>query len=233
DRQGNIQTDLLALVDGLQAGALDPELLSLLADEGLSDEVQAILSDAEWRSEPIRDRLAELFLDLSELGVDDVKRDSLDQGELAASAFTTIFIVTGLFGIAAGLLLIFLIFVMLAAERKPEMGMTRAVGGQRRHLVEMFVFEGTAYDVAAAAVGVALGIVTGYVLAASLGQAFAEQTDLRMQPTLTARSLIVSYSLGMLVTFGTVVLAAYKVSKLNIVAAIRDLPEPPPPPTRL
>ncbi len=233
DRRGNLQTDLLTLADGLEAGGLSGESLSLLADENLADEVQVILGEAEWHSEPARDRLADLFTDLSELSVDDVKRDSLDQGELAASAFTTIFIVTGLFGIAAGLLLIFLIFVMLAAERKPEMGMTRAVGGQRRHLIEMFVFEGTAYDLAAAAVGVALGAVTGYVLAASLGRAFAAQSDLAIQPTLTLRSLVVSYSLGMLVTFGTVVFAAYKVSKLNIVAAIRDLPEPPPPPTRI
>ncbi len=83
----------------------DDKLLSLLADEGLTDEVQIILREAGWRSEPARDRLGELFTDLSELEVDDVKRDNLDQGELAASAFTTIFIVTGLFGIAAGLLL--------------------------------------------------------------------------------------------------------------------------------
>ena len=94
-------------------------------------------------------------------------------GELAASAFTTIFIVAGLFGITAGLVLIFLIFVMLAAERKSEMGMARAVGAQRGHLVEMFVFEGTAYDLAAAAVGVALGVATGLIIAVTLGQAFA------------------------------------------------------------
>ncbi len=126
DRRGNLQLDLNALADGLEAGALELGLLSLLADDGLTDEVQIILREAEWGSEPVRDRLGELFTDLSELEVDDVKRDNLDQGELAASAFTTIFIVTGLFGIAAGLLLIFLIFVLLAAERKPEMGMTRA-----------------------------------------------------------------------------------------------------------
>ncbi len=233
DQRGNLQVDLLALADGLEAGTLDDDLLSLLADEGLTDEVQIFLREAGWRSEPARDRLDELLSDLSELEVDDVKRDALDQGELAASAFTTIFIVTGLFGIAAGLLLIFLIFVMLAAERKPEMGMTRAIGGQRRHLVQMFVFEGTAYDLAAAAVGVGLGVVTGYVLAASLGQAFAAVSDLVIRPALTIRSLIVSYSLGMLVTFGTVVFAAYRVSKLNIVAAIRDLPEPPAAATRL
>ena len=65
-------------------------------------------------------------------------------------AFFTTF---GSFSIAAGILLIFLIFVMLAAERRGEIGMARAIGTRRGHLVEMFVFEGAAYDLAAAAVG--------------------------------------------------------------------------------
>ena len=214
------------------AGALSPTTRSLLADEGLANRVQSILVDAGWGSEPLRDRLSRLFGDLSELAVEDLKRDTLDMGELAASAFTTIFIVSGLFGITAGLVLIFLIFVMLAAERKSEMGMARAVGAQRGRLVEMFVFEGTAYDLAAAADGVALGIVTGLIIAYTLGRAFAG-VGLSIRPSVSVRSLLVSYSLGMLVTFITVLVSANRVSHLNIVSAIRDLPDPPRPPTYL
>jgi hypothetical protein len=47
-------------------------------------------------------------------------------------AFLTFFMLFGTFSIAAGILLIFLIFMMLAAERRSEMGMARAVG---MHLV--------------------------------------------------------------------------------------------------
>jgi putative ABC transport system permease protein len=230
--KGNTQADLLALANGLQAGMLSPETRSLLADSDLASRVLSILADNGWGSEPLRDRLAELFGDQSDLGVDDVKRDTLDQSELAASAFTTIFIVSGLFGITAGLVLIFLIFVMLAAERKSEMGMARAVGSQRVHLVEMFVFEGTAYDLMAAAVGVALGVLTGLVIAATLGRAFAGM-GITIRPYVSQTSLVVSYSLGMLVTFITVLFSAYRVSHLNIVSAIRDLPEPPRPPRYL
>ncbi len=224
--QGNTKADLLSLADGLEAGGLSPEARSLLADEGLANRVQSILADADWGNEPRRERLSRLFGDLSELVVEDIKRDTLDMGELAASAFTTIFIVSGLFGIAAGMVLIFLIFVMLAAERKSEMGMARAIGAQRGRLVEMFVFEGTAYDLAAAAVGVALGVVTGLIIAYTLGQAFAG-LGLDIRPSVSTRSLLVSYSLGMLVTFATVFFSAVRVSRLNIVSAIRDLPEPP------
>jgi putative ABC transport system permease protein len=231
-QEGNTRTDLLALADGLEAGRLSPATRSLLADAGLANRVQSILTDADWGSEALRDRLSRLFSDLSELVVEDVKRDTLDQGELAASAFTTIFIVSGLFGITAGLILIFLIFVMLAAERKSEMGMARAVGAQRGRLVEMFVFEGTAYDLAAAAVGVALGVGAGLIIALTLGQAFTG-VGLSIRPSVSLRSLLVSYSLGMLVTFATVLISASRVSHLNIVSAIRDLPEPPRPPSYL
>jgi putative ABC transport system permease protein len=230
--RGNTQADLHALAGGLESGALTLETRSLLADEGLAGRVQSILADASWGSEPLRDRLARLFGDLSELAVRDSKRDTLDSGELAASAFTTIFVAAGLFGITAGLVLIFLIFVMLAAERKSEMGMARAVGAQRNHLVEMFVFEGTAYDLAAAAVGVVLGVGVGLIIAVTLGQAVAG-VGLAIRPSASPRSLLVSFSLGMLVTFVTVLFSANRVSHLNIVSAIRDLPEPPRPPSYL
>lgn len=235
--EGNTRADLLALADGLEAARQPSEGLtsatrSLLADEGLADRVQSILVDSGWGSKLMRDRLSRLFGDLSELAVGDSKRDTLDMGELAASAFTTIFIVAGLFGITAGLVLIFLIFVMLAAERKSEMGMARAVGAQRNHLVEMFVYEGTAYDLAAAAVGVALGVGIGLIIAVTLGQAFGG-VGLTIRTNVSVRSLLVSFSLGMLVTFATVLFSANRVSHLNIVAAIRDLPEPPRPPSYL
>ncbi len=230
--EGNTQADLLALATGLEAGDLSPSTRSLLADESLAERVQFILVDTAWGSEPLRDRLSGYFGDLSELAVEDLKRDTLDSAELAGSAFTTIFVASGLFGITAGLVLIFLIFVMLASERKSEMGMARAVGAQRGHLVEMFVFEGTAYDLAAAAVGVALGVAVGLIIALTLGQAFAG-VGLTISPSVSLTSLVVSYSLGMLVTFATVLFSANKVSHLNIVSAIRDLPEPPRPSTYL
>ena len=55
--------------------------------------------------------------------------------------------------IAAGILLIFLIFVMLAAERRGELGIARAIGTRRSHLVKMYLFEGLAYDLVAALFG--------------------------------------------------------------------------------
>jgi ABC-type lipoprotein release transport system permease subunit len=232
--EGNIQVDLLAMADGLEAGELSPATRSLLADAGLGNRVLSILADIDWGSEPLRNRLSRMFGDLSDLAVDDIKRDTLDTGELAASAYTTIFIVSGLFGITAGLVLIFLIFVLLAAERKSEMGMARAVGAQRGRLVEMFVFEGTAYALAAAAVGVILGVGTGFIIALTLEQNFAS-VGIDIRPSISIRSLVVSYSLGMLVTFTTVLISAANLPERPAAGTVPDycgwLPSAIPPAT--
>ncbi|MCL5961390.1 MAG: FtsX-like permease family protein, partial [Chloroflexi bacterium] len=129
-----------------------------------------------------------------------------------------------MFSILAGVLLIFLIFVMLAAERKSEMGMARAIGTQRRNLIQMFLFEGTFYDLAAALVGVAAGLAVSFIMVALLGNIFAGQ-GLEIAYRFTARTVIVSYCIGMLMTFLVVTVSAWRVSRLNIVSAIRDLPE--------
>ena len=153
-----------------------------------------------------------------------IKQESVKQAELFGNVFTTFFLVLGLFAIAAGVLLIFLIFTMLAAERKSEMGMARAVGTQRRHLVQMFIAEGTAYDLIAAAVGAILGV--GVALGIVLAMKAIIGNDLPLSPYVQPRSLIVAYCLGVVLTFGTIAFSSWRVSKLNIVAAIRDTAEP-------
>ncbi|HKW72923.1 MAG TPA: FtsX-like permease family protein, partial [Candidatus Dormibacteraeota bacterium] len=130
------------------------------------------------------------------------------------------------FSIAVGVLLIFLIFVMLAAERRADMGMSRAVGLKRRHLTQMFLFEGTAYTLVASAIGVALGVAVGAVMIqvlSSIFNGFYQGIHLTFHVEWT--SLVIAVCLGLLLTFVVVAFSAYRVSRLNIVAAIRDLDE--------
>ncbi|MEX2315476.1 MAG: FtsX-like permease family protein, partial [Thermomicrobiales bacterium] len=128
-----------------------------------------------------------------------------------------------LFSIAAGVLLIFVIFMMLAAERRSEMGMARAVGMQRSHLVQQFIAEGTAYDLGAALIGAALGVAFAFAIASLM----ASLTDgvIDITPYASLRSLTIAYALGVTVTFLTIIFASVRSSRLNIVAAIRDLPD--------
>ena len=127
-----------------------------------------------------------------------LKRDALEDADDAGNAFMSFFTTFGTFSIAAGILLIFLIFVMLAAERRSELGIARAVGTRRGHLVQMFMFEGVAYDLLAAARGgrcSALGVA--YVMVAVMASAFAAATrDLDIEFAVTPRSLVIAYALG-------------------------------------
>ena len=158
-----------------------------------------------------------------------VKADGLDAADAQGDAFMTLFSTFGMFTISAGILLIFLIFVMLAAERRSEMGTARAVGMQRRHLVEVFVDEGVAYDVAAAAIGTALGIAIAYGMVEAVASAFDPTgRGFEIVHDLSFSTIAISYALGVLLTFAVVTFSAWRVSVLNIVTAIRDLPDPPP-----
>ncbi|HLI51156.1 MAG TPA: FtsX-like permease family protein, partial [Thermomicrobiaceae bacterium] len=153
-----------------------------------------------------------------------VLKDGLHFAELAGNIFTTLFVVLGLFSIAAGILLIFLIFVLLAAERQSEMGMARAVGLRRRQLTQMFLAEGITYDLLSALVGAALGVGVALVIAQVMGGLVG--SFFHIKPTFTWRSLVVAYTLGVVVTFLTILVSSWRVSRLNIVQAIRDIPDP-------
>ena len=152
--------------------------------------------------------------------IDQVKKDSVEEAETNGNLFTTFFLVLGLFSIAAGVMLIFMIFVMLATERKAEMGMARAVGAQKSSLVQAFISEGMAYSLIAGAVGAALGVVAAVGLVAGFLKVAGGYDFIEARVTIP--SLVVSYCLGVVITFLTVVISSFKVSSVNIVSAIRD-----------
>ena len=160
------------------------------------------------------------------LEADDTKRETLDAADTAGASFMSLFTTFGSFSIAAGILLIFLIFVMLAAERRSELGIARAVGTRRGHLVQMFLYEGVAYDVLAAAAGALLGLAVAYGMVLVMAGAFASTADVRITYFVSGTSLVVAYAIGVLLTLIVVAFSAWRVSRMNIVSAIRDLPEP-------
>ena len=156
--------------------------------------------------------------------IEPTKVDGLETAEEVGNIFSTIFVVFGLFSIAAGVLLIFLIFVMLAAERRSEMGMARAVGMKRSHLVQQFITEGMAYDVGAAAVGTIIGVGVAFLLVTIMISVFS--VDIPLEYYVSPRSLVIAVCLAMSLTFLTIFFSSLNISRLNIVAAIADLPQP-------
>lgn len=159
------------------------------------------------------------------LEVQPLKRDGLERADEAGNAFLSLFSTFGSFSIAAGIMLIFLVFVMLSAERRTEMGIARAVGTQRGHLVQAFLFEGALYDLAAAAIGAVAGLGVAYIMVEAVASAFT--TDgLAIEHAVRPQSLLIAYGLGVLLTLAVVGVSAWRVSRLDIVTAIRSLPSP-------
>jgi len=166
------------------------------------------------------------LLEGSGLKVNPLKQERLKQADEAGNSFATVFLLFGQFSIAAGVLLIFLIFIMLAAERQRELGIARAVGMQRGHLIRMFAFEGAMYSLLAAAVGSLLGLAVGWVMVRIIMVAFSE-FDFTLTYSFNWRSVVIAYTMGMVLTFAIVLVSSWRVSRLNIVRAVRELPEPP------
>ena len=223
-----VREDLILLQAELSRQELSDELVSLFSDEDIRSEfLEAVAQTGD--DELIRE-VNTLVVSLAEFVVIDIKRSLLDTAEQVGSVVTSFFILFGLFSIMVGILLIFLIFVMLAAARRSELGMARAVGARRWHLVQMFVFEGTAYSLVSGVVGVGLGLLASALIVGIINQIFAGggagADDFQLTRHFELRSAIVAYCLGMVITFITVAVSAYRVSRMNIVAAVRDLPTP-------
>src|SRR5712691_9004806 len=160
-----------------------------------------------------------------ELRVQDVKASARAEAVQVGRDATELFLVMGAFGILAGVLLIVNIFVMLAEERKPELGITRAVGFLRRDLLTAFALEGTFYAIVAAAVGALAGLGLGYVMIYFFDR-LVPHGDVIVTFHFDPTSVITAFVVGTALTWVTILLASWRVSRLNIVRAIRDLPEP-------
>jgi len=199
----------------------------LLGVPGLVRAVFVANKDGAGATDAVVARLAPTLAPLA-LEADKTKQDALETADKTGAAFMSLFTTFGSFSIAAGILLIFLIFVMLAAERRSELGIARAIGTRRRHLVQMFLYEGAAYDLVAAAVGAAVGVAVAYGMVLVIASAFGSTIDVSVAYSVKPASVVLAYALGVLLTFAVVVFSARRVSRMNIVTAIRNLPQPPP-----
>jgi putative ABC transport system permease protein len=167
-------------------------------------------------------------------GLAPAKSDLLADAEAVGAEFTELFGSIGFFSVIAGILLRVNIFVMLAQERKSEMGMLRAVGLRRGSLVGSFSLEGWMYALASAVLGAVVGIGIGRVVAGVAADIFggAEQA-LELTFAVDAASIQSGFSIGFSISLLTVILTSLSIARVNVIRAIRDLPEPPAPRTRL
>ena len=154
------------------------------------------------------------------LEVESVKQNALDKAREISEFMGDIFTIMGAFVVVAGLVLVILIFVMLAEERRTEMGIARAIGMSRNKLMLSFLFEGFIYSIIAVIIGAVAGLAISYIILYLL------EMRAEMIFYFENSSILLSICLGLVSTLLMILLSSWSISKINIVRAIRKIPEP-------
>ncbi len=158
-----------------------------------------------------------------------VKRDLLERADAAGDSLSQLYFTIGMFAVAAGILLLVNVFVMLADERRSELGMLRAMGMRRRALVGALASEGWLYAVPASALGAALGIGFGWLIAWRADQilgAGREVTALHLSFTFDWSTVVTGFVVGFAIAVATIVVSSLRIARFNVIQAIRDLHAP-------
>ncbi len=107
------------------------------------------------------------------------------------------------------------------------MGMSRAIGMKKTHLRKLFVYEGLVYACVAAGIGMIVGVIMADVIIIGIsGMPMFGDVNLSNYFTFSFFSLAISFAAGFMITIVTVYFVTRRISNLNIVRAIRNIPEP-------
>lgn len=159
-----------------------------------------------------------------------LKQDVLRTAADTSQQLGNLFAAMGAFGILAGVLLMVNLFVMLAEERRSELGTLRALGMPRSRLVATFASEGWLYSMVASVAGAAAGVGLGRVIVAVVSSALegiGTDVGVRLQFSADASSVATGFSAGLVISVATVVATSVRAARLNVIRAIRAVPDPP------
>lgn len=166
------------------------------------------------------------------IAVQSVKARAVETGEESSTFFRAMLLGLSAIVVAAGAALMVNIVGMLAEERRTRLGILRALGLRRRHVIGLSVIEGAFYAAGAAIIGTLLGIPAGNLIASRFGRAFAEfageDFDFQFFLELKGATIGAAFALGATLTLLVIIVASRRTARMTITAAIRDLPEPPP-----
>lgn len=207
-----------------QSGNVPPIGLVMVSNKGG-------VFDSSTRTAEVQPLLQDRVSSQPDTEVQARKKDLLDRADANARNFVKLFGGIGAFSVTAGVLLLVNVFVMLADERKSQLGMLRAVGLKRNQLVRTFGAEGGVYAALAAGTGALAGLAVGRVVVVVAQSVFNASTDERLRTALrfTARpqGLVSGFVIGGVIALVTVWAASFRIGNLNVIRAIRGLPEPP------
>ena len=131
--------------------------------------------------------------------------------------------ITSVFALFIGMFIIYNTFSIAVAQRRPEIGILRALGATRGQIQMLFLGESVALGMLGSAVGVGLGIVlargmTGYI-SGLLGQLYgmAAHTE---QVSADARLIEIAFAAGVATSVAAAILPARNAARIDPVKAL-------------
>jgi putative ABC transport system permease protein len=187
------------------------------------------VESAVTKSAAVSERVTKALSDAPQpFDVEAVKQDSLAASQQDGALYSNFLVELTVFSVVASGMLIVNVFFSLGEGRKSELGLARAIGMKRRHLVLLLLFEGMVAAFFAAAIGSVAGVGIGAILISVLNAAFSGQslagTSLALHFDLS--DLLTAFLIGALVAFFTITLSSLRISRLNVVGAIRNIEQP-------
>ncbi|HVM46282.1 MAG TPA: ABC transporter permease, partial [Candidatus Thermoplasmatota archaeon] len=154
------------------------------------------------------------------------KADLLDDAREAGAEIAGFLLVMGGFTLLAAALLAFTLFSALVEERRAELGIARALGLTRGEVALSMTIEGALYAIAAALVGLVLGIALLAGILAGIDH-FAPEGAPEFRMHLTPRVALTSFLVGTLIPLATIGFASLRFARLDPARAIRGIPDDP------
>jgi putative ABC transport system permease protein len=150
----------------------------------------------------------------------EITKETQDAIAQAVSFFNVIFLAFGFVALFVGIIVIFLTFAIVVAQRTREMALLRALGGSRKQVLGQVLAESVVTGLVASAIGVAFGIVLAFAMRALLDAVgFNLPTTKTVIP---ASAIVVGMIAGTVVTVISALFPAVQASRIPPIAALRD-----------
>jgi len=148
-------------------------------------------------------------------------KESQDQFRKAIGTFKTILLIFALVSLFVGAFIIYNTFSIIVAQRTKEVALLRAIGASRRQVLGSVIVEAALVGLIASTVGIVVGIGLAIGLKSALAGVGLELPA--TSPVITARTILSSLAVGLVVTVVSAVFPARKAARVAPVAAMRDV----------
>ncbi len=191
----------------------------LFAPDGTVPSI-TVTAEQDVTQSTLRDSIAEVLPTSAEAVTGaDVEADNEEAVQQGLGYFTTFLLVFAGVALFVGAFIIVNTFSMLIGQRARELALLRALGASRGQVLSSVLGEAAIVGVFGSALGIALGVLIAQ--GAKAGIRWALDVDIGTSLPVTSSTLLISLTVGTLVTVAAAVLPARRAARTAPVAAMR------------